>query len=105
MSQKINETQLNLALQAIRKTPQLSAWRAAKIYQVDYRRLSERLHGVLPRRDILANSRKLTNLEELVLSNYILELDSKGFPLWLCIVEDIANRIIELRDGKRVGPR
>jgi hypothetical protein len=105
MSQKINETQLNLALQAIRKTPQLSARRAAKIYQVDHRRLGERLRGVLPRRDISANSRKLTDLEESVLSDYILELDSKGFPPRLCIVEDMANRIIELRDGKRVGPR
>jgi Tc5 transposase DNA-binding domain len=105
MSQKINETQLNLALQAIRKTPQLSARRAAKIYQVDHHRLGERLCGVLPRRDISANSRKLTDLEESVLSDYILELDSKGFPPRLCIVEDMANRIIELRDGKRVGPR
>jgi hypothetical protein len=79
--------------------------RAAKIYEVDNRRLGDRLHGVLPRRNILANSRKFTDLEERVLVKRILELDSKGFPPRLCIVEDIANRIIELRDRKRVGQR
>ena len=105
MSQKINESQLNLALQAIRKNPKLSVRRAAKIYQVDNRRLGDRLRGVLPRRDILANSRKFTDLEEQVLVERILELDSKGFPPRLCIIEDIANRIIELRDGRRVGQR
>ena len=105
MSQKINETQLNLALQAIRQNPKLSVRRAAKIYQVDHRRLGERLRGIPPRRDISANSRKLIDLEEIVLIKRILELNSKGYPPRLCIVEDIANRIIELRDGKRVGPR
>jgi len=105
MSQKINETQLNLAFQAIQQNPKLSIRRVAKIYQVDNRRLGERLRGIPPRRDISANSRKLTNLEESVLIERILELDSKGYPPRLYIVEDMANRIIELRDGKRVGPR
>jgi hypothetical protein len=105
MSQKINETQLNLALQAIRQNPKLSTRRAAKIYKVDHRRLGERLHGIPPRRDILANSRKLTNLEETVLVEYILDLDSKGFPPRLCIVEDMANQIVATRQGTRVGPR
>jgi hypothetical protein len=105
MSQKINETQLNLALLAIQKNPQLSVRRAAKIYQVDNRRLGERLRGIPPRRDISANSRKLTDLEEIVLVERILELHSKGYPPRLCIVEDMVNRIIELRDGKRVGSR
>ena len=62
MSQKINETQLNLALQAIRQNPKLSIRRVAKIYQVDNRRLGERLRGIPPRRDISANSRKLTGI-------------------------------------------
>ena len=80
MSQKINETQLNLALQAIRQNPKLSTRRVSKIYQVDHRRLGERLHSVLPRRAISANSRKLTDLEEGVIVEHILNLDAKGFP-------------------------
>jgi hypothetical protein len=47
----------------------------------------------------------MTDLEEFILSEYILDLASKGFPPRLYIVEDIANRIIATRNGERVGPR
>jgi hypothetical protein len=104
MSQKINEAQLNLAIQAIKQNLKLSVRRVVKVYQVDNRRLGERLCGILSRRDILANSRKITDIEEDVLSERILELDSKGYPSRLCVVEDMANSIAEIRDGKRVGP-
>jgi hypothetical protein len=46
MPQKINKAQLNLAIQAIKQNPKLSVRRAAKIYQVDNRRLGERLRGI-----------------------------------------------------------
>ena len=57
------------------------------------------------RRAIQANSRKLTDLEESVLSVYILDLASKGFPPRLCVVEDMANRIIVTRQGEHVRSR
>jgi hypothetical protein len=57
------------------------------------------------RRDILANSRKLTNLEESVIVQHILDLDSKGFPPRLSGVEDMANRLLAERDAGRVGTR
>jgi hypothetical protein len=47
----------------------------------------------------------LVDLEELVIVERILDLDSKGFPPRLCIVEDMANRLIMTRQGERVGPR
>jgi hypothetical protein len=55
------------------------------------------------RRDIPANSRKLTDLEESVIVQYILDLDSKGFPPRLSGVEDMANRLLAERDAGRVG--
>ena len=58
-----------------------------------------------PRRDIIANSRKLTNLEESVLVQYILDLATKGFPPQLSIVEDMANRLLATRDAPRVRSR
>src|ERR1700722_2952353 len=61
--------------------------------------------GRTPRRDIQANSRKLTDLEESVIVQYILDLDSKGFPPRLCGVEDIANRLLAERNAGRVGTR
>jgi hypothetical protein len=47
----------------------------------------------------------LTDLEEGVIVEYILNLDSKGFPPRLCVVEDMANRIIAARQGERLGLR
>jgi hypothetical protein len=55
------------------------------------------------RRDISANSRKLTDLEESVTVQYVLELDSKGFPPRLSGVRDMANRLLAERDAERVG--
>jgi hypothetical protein len=103
MSQKNDENQLNLAIQALKNDPKLKVYTASKIYKVDYCKLDERLRSVPPRRAILANSRKITDLEETVLVEHILDLAAKGFPPRLCVVEDMANRIIATRDGERVG--
>lgn len=94
---------MHLALQAIENDPKLSLRAAAKIYSVNHEKLSRRRRGQQSRRDIPANSRKLTNLEEPVIVQYILELDSKGFPPRLSSVEDMANRLLAERDARRVG--
>jgi hypothetical protein len=67
MPQKDEERKIILALQAMQKDPNLSARAAGKIYACDHQKLSRRKRGMQQRRDILANSRKLTDLEELVL--------------------------------------
>ena len=105
MSQKNDENQLNLAIQALQKNPESSVRAVARIYSVDHRKLGRRLRGMPPRRTISANSRKMTDLEETVLVEHIFDLDSKGFPPRLCVVEDIANRILATRNSGRVGQR
>ena len=105
MSQKNDENQLNLAIQALKNDPKLKVYTASKIYKVDHCKLGERLRGVPPQRAILANSRKMTDLEETVLVEHILDLAAKGFPPRLCVVEDMANRVLATRDGGRVGQR
>jgi DDE superfamily endonuclease len=105
MTQKNDENKLNLAIQALKNNPKLKVYTASKIYKVDHRKLGERLRGVPPRRAIVANSRKMIDLEESVVIEHILDLAAKGFPLRLCVVEDMANRIIATRNGERVGPR
>ena len=77
MSQKNDENQLNLAIQALQKNPESSVRAVARIYSVDHRKLGRRLRGMPPRRTISANSRKLTDLEEGVIVEHILNLDSK----------------------------
>src|ERR1700761_7182273 len=105
MPQKNDENQINLAIQALQRDPKLRVYTASKLFEVDHRKLACRLRGILPRRAIVANSRKMTDLEESVVVEYILDLAAKGFPPRLCVVEDMANRIIATRDGERVRPQ
>ena len=72
---------------------------------MDHVKLSRRKRGIQPRRDILANSRKLTNLEESVLVQFILDLAAKGFPPRVSIMGDMANRLLATRDAPRVETR
>jgi hypothetical protein len=68
-------------------------------------KLSRCRRGQQSRHDIPANSRKLTDLEEAIIIQYILDLDSKGFPPRLSSMEDIADRLLAERDAGRVGTR
>jgi hypothetical protein len=47
----------------------------------------------------------LTDLQESVVVQYILDLAAKGFPPRLSVVGDIANRLLPTRDAPRVGTR
>jgi DDE superfamily endonuclease/Psq-like protein len=100
-----NEANIILALEAIQRNKQLSIRAAAKIYNVSARTLSRRRDGVTARRDSPANSRKLTNLEEEAIVQYVIELASRSFPPRLCGVEDMANQLLRTRDAPPVGTR
>ena len=55
------------------------------------------------RRESVPNSRKLTDLEEQTIIQYVLDLDSRSFPPRLSDVEDIANKLLADRDAPPVG--
>jgi hypothetical protein len=105
MPQTNNEGNINLALQAMQNDPTLSARAVGKIFTCSHHKLSSRKLGIQPRRDISANSQKLTNLEELVLVQHILDLSIKGFSPRISVAEDIANRLRATRNTPRVGAR
>jgi len=70
------ESDMILAINTLRTRPHLKINRVARIFYVPRMTLTNRLNGKSSRQDILANSRKLTNLEEEVIVRYILNLDS-----------------------------
>lgn len=59
-----HEARVNLAIEAIENDENLCIRAVAKIYNVSYTTLIQRRARRLSRRDILANLRKFTNLEE-----------------------------------------
>ena len=88
MEASLKESRLLLAIQAIRKDPHLSIRAAAKIYNISRTTLSERLGGRFSRRDIPANSRKLTDLEENTITkrNYLLLRTLNTFTMVITLV-------------------
>ena len=97
------EARLILALEAIKKDNKLSVLAAAKTYNVSHTTLRQRRAGRPARRDTPANSRKLTDLEETAIVQYILELGTRSFPPRLCGVEDMANQLLRVRNAPPVG--
>ena len=55
----------------MQNNPKLNVRAAAKIYPTDHQKISRRKRGIPSRRNIPANSRKLTDLEEQVLIQHI----------------------------------
>ncbi|RYC79640.1 hypothetical protein BFJ63_vAg17476 [Fusarium oxysporum f. sp. narcissi] len=105
MSQSSNEARILLALQALQKNRKLSTRQAATIYKVYYRTLQPRRNGMQARCDSIPNSRKLSDLEDQIIVQFALDLDSRGFPSRLRFVEEMANSLLADRDKPPVGKR
>ena len=99
------EARVILALEAIKSNPEIGIRAAAKLYNVPASTLCRRRGGQPARRDIPANSRNLTDLEEKTIVQYVVELYTRAFPPRLCGVEDIANHLLRVRDAPPVGKR
>ena len=99
------DASINLALQAIQKDPSLSIRSAAKIYKISRATLGRRLNGITPRRDSPPNSAKLTELEEKVIIERIIDLDSRSCSPWISGVGVMANLLLAARGALLVGTR
>ena len=69
-----DESRVLMALKAIQNSHKLSIRAAAKIYKVPATTIRDRCNGRPTRRETPANSRKLTDLEERAIIQYVLEL-------------------------------
>jgi hypothetical protein len=94
-----------MAIEALKNNPKLAVRAAADIYNVPESTLRHRRAGRLHRRDRPANTRKLTDLEENVILNRIINLVERGFPPRLEDIRDMADRLLRVRDATYVGPR
>lgn len=105
MSSSSNESRIILAIEAIKKDPKLSVRKAASIYKVPRTTLRDRRAGLLPRRETRTNSMKMTQVEETVILERVIDLIDRGFPPRLDDVRDMADCLLDDRDATRVGPR
>jgi helix-turn-helix, Psq domain len=89
MSVHTQEARIILAIEAIRTTKKITIRNAAKIYNVPRTTLAGRMSGRMEIRKRRPAVQRLTELEEEVISQYILDLDSRGFAPRLAGIEDI----------------
>ncbi|EGU73081.1 hypothetical protein FOXB_16409, partial [Fusarium oxysporum f. sp. conglutinans Fo5176] len=89
----------------LQNNPKISLRRAASIYEVDRFALRRRQHGIQSRRNTIQKSRRLSDLEEQIIVQFILDLDSRGFPSRLRFIEEMANSLLADRDASPVGKR
>ena len=92
-----NEGRISLAILAINRNQIQSVRRAVTTYSIPRTTLRRRRTGTTARRDCEANLKKLTKLEESVIIEHILDLDSRGFAPSLSAVRDIANKLFAER--------
>jgi hypothetical protein len=95
--------QIILAIEAIRSSKKISRRSAAKLYNVPYSTLSDRMAGLTTLHERPPPHTKLTELEEEVILQHILDMDTRVFAPRLADVEDMANYILESRGGRRGG--
>jgi hypothetical protein len=103
MSVPNKESRINLAIEAINSSKKISLSKASVIYEVSKTTLRERMNGRAPRSERRPNRQNFDEMEEEVLSQHILDLDTRGYSPNLASVEDMANLMLASRGGKRVG--
>ena len=97
------EGRILLAIQAIEEGKIKSARAAAVSYDIPFETLRQRICGRTSRRDSTPNSCKLTPQEETAIVQYILDLDSRGFPPRVQDVREMADLLLVARSESTVG--
>jgi hypothetical protein len=70
---------------------------AAIAYDVSYSTIQRRVKGVLARRDLRPASKKLTDLEESAIEQWILSIAGRGLPLRAESIRQMANLLLQKR--------
>ena len=103
MQAQSKEARIIIAIKSIRSSRKLSIRAAAKIYNAPYTTLADRMKGRTPKTDYRPVARSLTEIEEDVIVQHILDLDSRGFPPAIEGVREMADYILASRGAPRVG--
>ena len=97
------EDRVSLAVSAINRNEFKSMRLAAKTYDVQEKTIRRQRAGIPSRRDCIPNMKKLIELEESVIIQHSLDLDSRGFSPQLSIIRDMANKLLAIHEGGSVG--
>ena len=85
---------MSLAISAINHNQFKSVYYTVRTYNVDKRTLRQWQARIPSRQEYIFKSKKLIELEESVIIQYSLDLDSRGFSSKLSIIRDIVNKLL-----------
>ncbi|KJZ69566.1 hypothetical protein HIM_11044 [Hirsutella minnesotensis 3608] len=97
------EERVLLAVRAYQQGQFKSTRKAAAAYDVPQSTVSDRLRGVIRRRDAQMNNLKLTATEETALVQWILSMDERGMPPTVAYTRRMANLLLSERGKDPVG--
>lgn len=97
------EARIIVAIESIRFSSKLSIRAAAKIYNVPYTTLAHGMKGRSSKTDYRPVAQSLTEIEEDVIVQNILDLNSRGFSPSVAGVRGMADYIFASRGAPRVG--
>ena len=103
MQAQSKEARIIIAIISIRASRNLSIHAAAKIYNVPYTTLADRMKGRIPKTDYRPVARSLTEIEEDFIVQHILDLDLRGFPPAIEDVREMADYILASRGAPCIG--
>ena len=103
MTEQTLEARIILAIKAHRTTPRLTIRCAAKLYDIPRSTLQHRIAGRASKADKKNGKSTLTLAEEAAIVEYVFDLDLRGFSPRRADVEDMANRLLEMRGARYVG--
>jgi hypothetical protein len=103
MPSQSKEARIVMAIRALESDQKLRIHKAAQIYDVPDATLRHRINGRAPKTEIRPKNRLLSELEEEVIIQHIVDLDNRGFSPRLKDIEDIAKNILASRHGPPIG--
>lgn len=103
MPHKSKESDVQLAIQAKRRNPELSWTKLARIYNCNRDTIQARYEGKQPRAILNMTKRKLTQLEEDIIAKRVIYLDSRAFPPRMRYVKEMANILLHARNASPAG--
>jgi hypothetical protein len=101
--QASHEADIHLAISALDQAQIPTERHAAQTFEVPRTTLQRRRAGKPARRDCQPNSKKLTELEEEVITRYILDLDTRGFSPTYAAVRDMADKLLAATQARLVS--
>jgi hypothetical protein len=94
MAELSKEERMKLAIDAYNSGLFTSKTAAAKAFDVPPRTLMTRLNRTASWKEVIANCRKLTDLEESILKKWIIDMGQRGLPLQISTVHYLARLLL-----------